>query len=410
MSLNSLYSILDDLTSTLCMRPLFAGQKSRQRLTINNTEYRIVDRLGEGGFSHVLLGETPQKTHYAIKKMVCHRGTDALAMARREIAAYGKFKHPNIIRMVDHSIIHDGGEDGERATVYMVFPLYRQGTLLDAVRHSQDTGRPLDEDALVRLFLGVCEAVRHMHEFGEEDAGAACHRGEEDAGAACHRGEEDAGAACHRGEEDAGTACHWGDAAAATACHRGEEDAGTACHWGDAAAATACHRGDAEPNNSSGYAHRDIKLANIMLSDDGTTPVLMDFGSVARARLTVRDRSEALRVQDDAAEQCSMPYRAPELFDVQRGCSLDERTDVWSLGCLLFALAWGHTPFEHPLAGGGGPGASIALAAINANYAVPRDSIYSGRIARLVAFMLEPDAAKRPFVRDVAELARKLYH
>ncbi|KAI7822251.1 kinase-like domain-containing protein, partial [Kickxella alabastrina] len=358
------------------------------RLTINNIEYRIVDRLGEGGFSHVLLGETPQKTHYAIKKMVCHRGTDALAMARREIAAYGKFQHPNIIRMVDHSIIHDGGEDGERTTVYMVFPLYRQGTLLDAVRRSQDTGRPLDEDTLVRLFLGVCEAVRHMHEFGEGDAETAYRRGRE----------------TRRPQ----TAYRRGDAAAETAYRRGDAAAETAYRRGDAAAETAYRRGDAEAN-ASGYAHRDIKLANIMLSDDGTTPVLMDFGSVARARLTVRDRSEALRIQDDAAEQCSMLYRAPELFDVQRGCSLDERTDVWSLGCLLFALAWGHTPFEHPLAGGGGgPGASIALAAINANYTVPRDSIYSGRIARLVAFMLEPDAAKRPFVRDVAELARKL--
>ena len=32
---------------------------------------------------------------------------------------------------------------------------------------------------------------------------------------------------------------------------------------------------------------------------------------------------------------CTAPYKAPELFDVPSQCTIDERVDVWSLGCLL---------------------------------------------------------------------------
>jgi len=33
--------------------------------------------------------------------------------------------------------------------------------------------------------------------------------------------------------------------------------------------------------------------------------------------------------QDEAAQRCTMPYRAPELFDLPSDAELDERTDIW---------------------------------------------------------------------------------
>lgn len=42
----------------------------------------------------------------------------------------------------------------------------------------------------------------------------------------------------------------------------------------------------------------------------------MDFGSVSMARIKILNRNQALNEQDKAAEECSMPFRAPELFDV----------------------------------------------------------------------------------------------
>lgn len=60
------------------------------------------------------------------------------------------------------------------------------------------------------------------------------------------------------------------------------------------------------------WAHRDIKPANVLLGE-GDIPVLMDFGSVKEARITITNRTQALLLQEDAAQNCSMPYRAPEL-------------------------------------------------------------------------------------------------
>lgn len=53
-----------------------------------------------------------------------------------------------------------------------------------------------------------------------------------------------------------------------------------------------------------------------------------------------------MSVQEDAEAHCSAPYRAPELFDVPSQCVLDERVDVWSLGCLLYFIMYGISPFE----------------------------------------------------------------
>ena len=74
-----------------------------------------------------------------------------------------------------------------------------------------------------------------------------------------------------------------------------------------------------------------------MIADDGVTPILMDFGSCIKARIPIENRSQALLQQDIAAEHSTMAYRAPELFDVKTGTTLDEQVDIW-VCCLFFDL------------------------------------------------------------------------
>lgn len=50
---------------------------------------------------------------------------------------------------------------------------------------------------------------------------------------------------------------------------------------------------------------------------------------MARARVKITGTSDAQKLQDLAAERCSMPYRAPELWNVESYCIIDERTDIW---------------------------------------------------------------------------------
>ena len=83
-----------------------------------------------------------------------------------------------------------------------------------------------------------------------------------------------------------------------------------------------------------------------MIADDGKTPILMDLGSLAPSPTPITSRSLALAVQDTAAEHSTMPYRAPELFDVKTGSVIDTKVDIWSLGCTLYACLTGKSPFE----------------------------------------------------------------
>lgn len=75
-------------------------------------------------------------------------------------------------------------------------------------------------------------------------------------------------------------------------------------------------------------------------------PLLTDFGSVRVAIRPITSRSVSLEVADEAASLCTISYRAPELFDPPVGATLDTRTDVWALGCLLFASWHGYSPYE----------------------------------------------------------------
>ncbi|KAF8931687.1 hypothetical protein BGZ58_007466 [Dissophora ornata] len=156
------------------------------------------------------------------------------------------------------------------------------------------------------------------------------------------------------------------------------------------------------------FAHRDIKPGNVLIADDGQTPVLMDFGSMARARVKIQTRQQALHEQDLAAEKCSMPYRAPELFDVKTGSTLDEKVDIWSLGCTLYAMAYGTSPFETNQISQGG---SIALAVLNGNVRFPtvdQADRYSSEFRSLIKAMLVVEPAMRLDIHQVIEQVDQL--
>lgn len=156
------------------------------------------------------------------------------------------------------------------------------------------------------------------------------------------------------------------------------------------------------------WAHRDIKPANIMISDDGKTPVLMDMGSAKEARVHILNQKIAMSEQDDAAENCSMPYRAPELFHVRVHSVLDEKVDIWSLGCTLFTMAYGQSPFEMTMNEQGG---SISLAVLNRQYHIPSSMkhIYSQQLQDMISWMLTTDPEERPSIMEVMNKINLLY-
>ncbi len=116
-------------------------------------------------------------------------------------------------------------------------------------------------------------------------------------------------------------------------------------------------------------------IGNIMISDSGSEPILMDLGSVAASPLSITSRSLAIATQDTAAEHSTMPYRAPELFDVKTGTVIDTKVDIWSMGCTLYACLVGKSPFELRSDETGG---SLSICVLSGDWRFPDE----GRAAR----------------------------
>jgi serine/threonine kinase 16 len=150
--------------------------------------------------------------------------------------------------------------------------------------------------------------------------------------------------------------------------------------------------------HESGYAHRDIKTGNVCLSDN-MEPVLVDFGSAALARVEINGQSEASKLQEEAEEKCSLCYRAPELFQVDPYAIIDERIDIWSLGCVLYALCFFQSPYDEVYI----KGDSVPLAVLSAKINFPENSPYSEDLKELILFQLKTNPVERPFIYQVIE-------
>ncbi|OQR93490.1 serine/threonine-protein kinase 16-like [Achlya hypogyna] len=152
--------------------------------------------------------------------------------------------------------------------------------------------------------------------------------------------------------------------------------------------------------HQAGLAHRDIKPANVLLTEDDI-PVVMDFGSVAPLHICISSHHDAVAMAETAAQFSSGAYRAPELYDECFRGELSAAADVWSLGCLLYAMAFGpFGPFESAVEG------IKVLAIRTGTVRFPKSPVYSPGFCMLIQDMLQVEPEARPTLTNVLQRLR----
>lgn len=161
--------------------------------------------------------------------------------------------------------------------------------------------------------------------------------------------------------------------------------------------------------------HRDLKVENI-LQASATLYKLCDFGSATSVQKVPSNVQEIRMLEADLNRHTTLQYRAPEMVDVYLRRPVDEKSDVWALGVLLYKLCYYTTPFEEH-----GP-----LAILNVQYKIPPYPVYSQQMNTLIgtphlsravdmlmetdftASMLREHGAQRPTVFELLDHVHRL--
>lgn len=139
--------------------------------------------------------------------------------------------------------------------------------------------------------------------------------------------------------------------------------------------------------------HRDLKPANVFLLDGGTIKIC-DFGIARMAEATTQ-------LTSSGAGPIGTPvYMAPEQW---LGRRLDERTDLYSLGCVLFTLLVGRPPFT---------GTAPSLMRMHIDEDPPTVRRFRSEVPeeldRLIVRLLAKDPARRPGTDEILRTLRGL--
>ena len=155
--------------------------------------------------------------------------------------------------------------------------------------------------------------------------------------------------------------------------------------------------------HEKGVVHRDLKHANVMITNDGRVKVL-DFGL---AKEVGRDEAGETTLSmvgptEMGVVMGTLPYMSPEQVSGRR---LDHRTDIFSLGVVLFEMALGRRPFQ----GASTLGLSSAILRESAPVVTDVRADLPLDLARIIRRCLAKEPRERvQTARDVANEFREL--
>ena len=142
-------------------------------------------------------------------------------------------------------------------------------------------------------------------------------------------------------------------------------------------------------------AHRDLKIENILKKKRDYK--LCDFGSASDEPFDPKISDEFVKEQNFAIfeKHSTLYYRAPEMCDRYGEHVVNEKVDIWALGCVLYTMVFKEQPFMN----------AQKLEIINGNYNFPKDEqkLYSEKFLDLIRVLLTPNPDERPNILQVME-------
>ena len=143
--------------------------------------------------------------------------------------------------------------------------------------------------------------------------------------------------------------------------------------------------------------HRDIKIENVLIDSNGSYK-LCDFGLAVPYAPVPQTPQELQLLHDDIMHYTTPQYRAPEMIDLSRGFPIDDKLDIWALGCFLYKLCYYTTPFELP---GHASMADLERLILHSSTTlkIPHDQpglIFLPRLKNMIKCCLREDPRRRP--------------
>ena len=144
-----------------------------------------------------------------------------------------------------------------------------------------------------------------------------------------------------------------------------------------------------------GLIHRDVKPANVWLEAPNESVCLLDFG-------LAREMSKETLLTDSGVVMGTPAYMSPEQA---RGERLDPRSDLFSLGCILYQMTTGIRPFDGPTP----MNVLNQLESYNPPRVIARNPAIPSLLSNLIMELLAKHAKDRPpSARDVADRLQRI--
>ena len=319
--------------------------------------YRLQSQLGQGAFARVFLAEQSELAG----RLVALKTSDLTGSEPQTLA---QLQHTNIVPIYS---VHEDTASGIRA---VCMPYFGGASLSQILK---EVWRKSDQPTSGAAIVDVLTSTFSPH--------PACRGGSRDSAPL------DAAAGSSRAEsrEPLGQA-QWGNDLARLS----DRDFPSACAWIVARLAEGLQHA-----HDRRVLHRDIKPANVLIGGDGT-PMLLDFN--------LSHDENQLHGQVEATLGGTVAYMAPEhlralnIRSPELIAKVDERSDLYGLGMVLFEMITGHNPFEQMASYAVVPILVEAMAAERTR-SIPslrkyRDDVPWG-LESIVRKCLQPDAAKR---------------